>query len=355
MSQFLFNWADAVWAMLLDSSVLLLLGLVLAGLLRLALSEARVARMLTGGKIAAVFKAAGFGIPLPLCSCSVLPVAYQLRQSGVSRGATVSFLISTPESGIDSILLTWTMINPLMTIARPITAFLTAITAGLLEVNGDRREAVPDPIKAVCDSGCGCAAVPSRTNATVGWFSRLYSGLRYAFTDLVSDLSLYLLLGYLMAGLITVFWGPSAGGLPPALSSGWAAYLGAVLIGVPLYICATSSTPLAAALMAAGFSPGAALVFLMVGPATNLASIAVVGRILKGWSVVRYLVVIVTVSILCGLALDAIVTWLPSWWSAGVHSEMAEHDTGLVHFGAACILAGLITWYSLDRLRRWLR
>ena len=341
--------------MLLDSAALLLLGISLAGLLRLALSDARVVGLLTGGKVASVFKAAGFGIPLPLCSCSVLPVAYQLRQSGVSRSATVSFLISTPESGIDSILLTWTMINPLMTIARPITAFLTAITAGLLESNDDDPQPKVSPAQPECTSGCGCPAESDKPQSTGGWLLKIGSGLRYAFTDLVADLSVYLLLGYLLAGLVTVFWGPSAGGLPPELSHGWAAYLGSLLFGVPLYICATSSTPLAAAMMAAGFSPGAALVFLMVGPATNLASITVVSRILKGWSVVRYLAVIVVVSVLCGLALDAIVVRIPSWWSSGVHSGMAEHDAGILHIGAACILIGLVLWHTLVQLKQRLQ
>jgi len=333
--------------MLLDSSLLLLAGLGLAGLIRLLLDENRVSRFLAGNKASSVFKAALFGIPLPLCSCSVLPVAYQLRRSGVSKGATAAFLIATPESGADSIVLTYSLMDPIMTVARPITAFLTALTAGLWEniadADSEKVETTTPVAKPACD--CGSCAVERP-----GWPLRVWVALKYAYTDLLPDLAVYLLIGYLLGGLVASLWGGDAGGLPESLRSGWGAYAGAMLIGLPLYICALSSTPLAAALLAAGFSPGATLMFLMVGPATNVATLVVVSKVLRGWSVARYLGSIVVVSLLCGLALDAVY---------GAFAGGYDHTVGLAdHAGsapwwdwtAAIVLSASVLWYTSRQL-----
>ncbi len=344
--------------MLVDSATLLLLGLVLAGLVRLVLNEQTIQRHLSGAKISTVFKAALVGIPLPLCSCSVVPVAWELRKAGVSRGGTVSFLVSTPESGVDSIALTWSLMDPVMTVARPVVAFVTAITAGLWQTAVDRGEAADKPVaidlgttKPVSNDGC-CPSDPPTEVEQISLPTRLWSGVTYAFTDLIADLSLYLLAGYLLAGLVAALWAGPDAGLPGFFSHGWGAYLGAVVIGLPLYICATSSTPLAAAMVLAGFPPGAALVLLMVGPATNLASLAVVSRMLRPAALVRYLLVIVVVSVLCGLALDQVYTGLGIMpdYASGVTDEDGGGSTFEV---LAAALAGLlIVGYSLRRLGR---
>jgi len=335
--------------MLLDSAGLLLVGLALAGLIRIVLTEKFAAKFVSGNSSANVFKAALLGVPLPLCSCSVLPVAYQLRESGVSRGATVSFLISTPESGVDSIALTYSLMDPAMTVARPVTAFLTAIAAGLWEnqSEADPQSPLPDTPTDNCSDSCGCTEKDSPPSASLA--SRVLGGLRYAFTDLISDLAPYLLLGYLLAGVVAVIWGGDGGGLPEVLRSGWGAYAGALVIGLPLYICATSSTPLAAALLAAGFSPGAALVFLIVGPATNVASLVVVRRILSGWSFARYLIAVVVVAVLCGLGLDALYSVLGLDSAVAGAGHQHESASPISQFAAVALL-GMVLGYSAKRL-----
>lgn len=337
--------------MLLDSAFMLLIGMALAGLVRLFLNEENIKRLLHGSPKAAVFKSAAFGVPLPLCSCSVLPVAYQLRQSGVSKGGTVAFLISTPESGVDSIMLTWSLTDPLLTVARPVSAFLTAIVAGLLESNNETASPIEDELDNTgqdCCNTCECSdPVPDD-----GWIPRLYSSLRFAFTDLIGDLAVYLLVGYILAGLIgALFLGESIL-LPVWLTAGWGGYAGAVLIGVPLYVCATSSTPLAAALLVAGFTPGAILVFLLVGPATNLASLTVVTRILGRRSTVRYLLSIVVVALLCGIATDKLYELLGM---TGVYQTGHErHAVDGLSFVSAVILSGLILFHTAKRwFGRW--
>ena len=188
-------WGAATWEMLLESALLLLIGLGLAGLLRLVLSEGKLNRFLTGDGAASVFKAALLGIPLPLCSCSVLPVAHQLRQSGVSKGGTVAFLISTPESGVDSMILTYTLMDPIMTIARPITAFLTALTAGLIENQIDPGVTTPNsnPDSSLLETTC-CSCDSDEPKPTSSLPRRIWAALRYAYTDLLDDLAVYLLI-----------------------------------------------------------------------------------------------------------------------------------------------------------------
>ena len=289
--------------MLVESAPYFLLGLALAGIVWVFLNEANLTRLIGKRPAGAVLRAALIGVPLPLCSCSVLPLARELRQSGLSKGATTSFLIATPESSVDSIILTYSLTDPLMTVARPVTAFITASAAGLLENAFDRKvQPVIAPVAdAACPDGCGCE--PSRTGAG-SIVSRLWVGLRHAFTTLLDDLAPYLLVGFLLAGLVAALLGDRISELGMVAGNPAAAYAGAVLIGVPLYVCATSSTPLAAVFLGLGFPPGAVLVFLMVGPATNIATLVVLKKILGFWSTVRYLLTIVVVAVLFGLMVD---------------------------------------------------
>ncbi len=346
MLPFVENWAGATWDMLVDSAFLLIVGLTLAGLLHVFLNEKNIGRLLGHGRKSDVIRAALLGVPLPLCSCSVLPVAKELHRSGVSRGATVSFLISTPESGVDSIMLTYSLTDPILTVARPLTAFLSATVAGFWEKASGQPElpVIAEPVEAM---GCCCSSSPAEPPAQ-SLIARLGGGIKYAFTDLLSDLASYLLFGYLVAGLVAVVLGTDMLVLPESLMAGWGGYLGAIIIGVPLYICATSSTPLAAALLAIGFSPGAVLVFLMVGPATNLASLTVVAQMLKGWSMVRYLTSIVVVAIVCGIAADYIYSWFDL--SNMYRVATMEHGDAFYNSAAATFLLLLIVLYSLKRI-----
>lgn len=341
------SFAGSLWSMLLDSAFLLLLGIFLAGIIRFVLSVKDFQRLLKGGKNTAVFKSALFGVPLPLCSCSVLPVAYQLHHSGLNKGATASFLISTPETGVDSVLLTYSLMDPLMTVARPVSAFLTALLTGFVVNTGHDDETDRPGSSAPACADCGSNSVDQPQHAESLW-QRLTDSVRYAFVDLLGDLSPYLVTGYLLAGAAAVILGNDLVALPEALRSGWAGYAGAIVVGLPLYICATSSTPLAAVLLAAGFSPGAIMVFLLVGPATNIAALTVARKILGGAALAKYLVVIILVSVLCGLGVDALydLSGFSPEYSVGEHSPTG----GLISFSSAVVLSAYVSYLALRKL-----
>jgi hypothetical protein len=306
------------------------------------MNERNIARFLRRDGLTGVFRAALFGIPLPLCSCSVLPVATQLHRSGVGRGGVVSFLVSTPESGVDSIALTYSLTDPLLTVARPVAAFAAALAAGTIEVLRPltgRRTGTQAPSRET--------AVVTETPPAAGG---LVGGVRYAFTDLLADLAPYLVVGYLLAGVTAAALGGEAAFLPATVRSGWIGYAGALVLGLPMYICATSSTPLAAVLLAAGFSPGAVLVFLLVGPATNLASVVVVRSVLGLMATIRYLVVIAVVAVISGLVIDQLygLLELTPEYTAG---NPAAAD-GWLHTAAAALLSLLIVFHGARKLRR---
>lgn len=296
------------WDILLASAIYVLFGILVAGLLKMFLSPETVAKQLGRGRFLPVIKAAFFGIPIPLCSCGVLPAAASLRKQGANKGATVAFLISTPESGVDSIAISYALLDPIMTVARPLVAFVTAFIAGISE----NFMASPDPpaeenANAACPvDGCcdGENCPPEQHRHHHSFFEKVRTGMRYSFSELWGDLAGWFFIGLLLAGIITA-------AIPEDLFSshlggGLSSMLIMLVIGIPLYICATASTPIAAALVLKGVSPGAALVFLLVGPATNLASLSVLVGFLGKRATVLYLAVIASISVLAGLLLDRI-------------------------------------------------
>jgi uncharacterized membrane protein YraQ (UPF0718 family) len=333
--------------MLVESSFLFLIGILLAGLLWYFISERYVARLLAGKGLGQVWRAALIGLPLPLCSCSVLPVATQLRRSGAGKGGVAAFLTATPETGVDSIALTYTLTDPILTVARPVTAFVTSIAAGGAEVIFGRRDSAAVSragditARSCCNDNCGCgdALADSEPREESRTFSE---SMRYAFTNLLGDLAPYLFVGFVLAGLVAALLGGSIAELPALLRAGWGGYVGAILVGLPLYICASSSTPLAAVLLAAGFSPGMVLVFMLTGAATNVSSIVVIKEILGKIATARYLVVIVLVSVVAGILTDHIYAWFsisPVYTAA---SPEAGHSWWEV---ASAIALGLLILY----------
>jgi hypothetical protein len=293
---------EAVRRMFYEAGIYVMVGLVAAGLIHVFVSRRWMVAWLGGRGFGSVVKAALLGAPLPLCSCSVLPAACALRNKGAGRGATVSFLISTPETGVDSIAVTWALMGPLMAIVRPVAAVATAMVAGFLETVRERREpppVIPGPACAICNSDtCEHVAGPGR-------WSRFWN---FVLFDMGDDLGPSLAAGLVLAGIV--------GALVPNdffetyLGSPWASMLLALVVGLPLYVCATASTPLAAALLLKGMNPGAVLVFLLVGPATNLATILVVARLFGKVSAALYVGTIAAMSLLCGAVLDLAVTGL---------------------------------------------
>lgn len=307
-----FVWAvlKESWHLLEDAAVYILFGLMAGGLLKTFLSPEYVARHLGRGRLMSVLKAALFGVPLPLCSCGVLPAAAALKKQGASRGAIAAFLVATPETGVDSISITWALLDPIMTVARPVAAFLSAVAAGLSENLINPPESAPaSKSDVVCAGGCGCSGDCASEKddfraADKSLAARLGDSLRHAAIDLWEEIAGWFWLGIVLAGVIGVLVPETMFGR--YLGGGLSSMLLMLAVGIPLYICASASTPIAAAMILKGVSPGAALVFLLVGPATNVTSMSVLVGLLGKWATVRYLVAISVVSVLCGLAVDEI-------------------------------------------------
>lgn len=343
---------NASWNMLQEASLYIVLGLFVGGLLKVFLSPAYVASHLGSGRFKSVFKAALFGIPIPLCSCGVLPAAASLKKQGANNGATTAFLISTPESGVDSISLSWALLDPIMTVFRPVSAFISAFIAGAAE-NMLHPPGAQETMQALqscqvdnCCDGTDCSTEEHRNHH--GFFEKMITGVRYAFTELWSDLVVTFFIGVLLAGIISVL-------LPEAffqtyLGGGLSSMLLMLVVGIPLYICATASTPIAAAFILKGVSPGAALVFLLVGPATNIASLTMLTGLLGKRATVLYLLSISIVSVLCGLALDSIYTVF-SISPQAVMGQAAELMPGWIKTGATFFLLALSGAMMLSFLR----
>lgn len=338
--------ATASWDILLESSGFILFGFFVAGLLKAFVPGDLVARHLGKGRFSGIVKASAFGIPLPLCSCGVLPAAAGLKEQGAGKGATASFLISTPETGVDSIAVSWALLDPVMTIIRPVSAFFTAIITGVLVTLFDRdpKPVPPSPFQMApqgCSDGCGCH---DSENAPSGFIDKLKSGMRFAFGELFDDISRWLIFGIILAGVITAF-------LPPEIISNWFGdgflpMVAVLVIAVPLYICATASTPIAAALALKGLSPGAALVFLLAGPATNAAALTVISKILGKKMTAIYLFSIVAVSLLLGVITNKIYFMLgldiTSWVASGDHSGHGPIAIGFAVIMILMMLSGFI-------------
>jgi uncharacterized membrane protein YraQ (UPF0718 family) len=285
----------------------------------------------------------------------VLPAAVSLRKQGASNGATTAFLISTPESGVDSISITYALLDPIMTIARPVVAFVTAAVAGITEnlfgTDSDTTRITPDlscPVDGCCD-GQNCSPEKHRHHHT--FWEKFSAGMRFAIGDLWEDLAAWFLIGLVLAGLITALVPPDM--FSRYLGSGLPAMLIMLAIGIPLYICATASTPIAAALILKGVSPGAALVFLLAGPATNMASLTVLTGTLGKRATAIYLASIAICAVVFGLIVDQVYVSLGISAQAvvGQASEIVPEWAGLI--GAIAILGMSVkpVWGAIRALR----
>ncbi len=340
------------WDLLLESSIYVIFGLLVGGILRAFLNPGSVARHLGTGRFKSVFKAAFFGIPLPLCSCGVLPAAVSLKKQGADKGAVTAFMISTPESGVDSIAITWALLDPVMTIARPVAAFVTATVAGIAEnFLGSKTEGktkLPDlscPVDGCCD-GIDCSAEEHQNHHTL--MEKIRTGLKFAVTDVWNDMAVWFLFGLLLAGIITTLIPEDV--FARYLGGGLSAMLLILVIGIPLYICATASTPIAAALILKGVSPGAALVFLLVGPATNITSLTVLMGVLGKRATAIYFTAVATCAVLFGLAVDYV------YLSLGI-SAQAIIGTASELFPYTLELAGavILLLLSVKPVTRWIK
>lgn len=358
MGTFLVDWLQALWMILVESGPYLLVGFVIAGVLSVVVPATWIARKLGGNDVRSVATAAIIGVPVPLCSCSVIPTATQLRRSGASRGATTSFLISTPETGVDSIGATWALMDPLMTVVRPIAAFLTAFASGIaVNLLGQESKGPSGPLdtpetSAGGGSCCSHAAADAPDHghdhahdhdhgddtSTAPLPRRV---LRYAFGTLLDDLTPWFLIGFAVSGLIVV--AVPDGFFSGTLFDGWVAMLAMLFAGVPLYVCATASTPIAAAMMAKGLAPGAALVFLLAGPATNIATMLVVRDLLGRRVLAIYLTSIAALSLLLGAVVNRLY---PAF---GLDPRAMDVSPGAMDHGPIATAAGALLAVLLAR------
>lgn len=278
----------------------LLLGFLIAGILHAFVPKTLYAKYLAPNNFRSVVLAALFGVPLPLCSCGVIPTAMSMRREGASRAATVSFLIATPQTGVDSIVATASLLGLPFALLRPVAAFVTALLGGSLVGTFAGHESAAEP-----------TGNPEAQTSRRSFVHKCRTALRYGFVDMMQDIGRWLLIGLLIAGLITVL-------LPDGFFAAFDGYplarmLLVLVLSVPMYLCATGSVPIAAALMLKGLSPGAALVLLMAGPATNAAAILVIGKVLGRKTLLLYLGAIVAGAVGFGLAIDYL---LPAGWFA---------------------------------------
>ena len=282
------NFFTSLLNVVCEMAPYLLLGFLIAGMLHVFVPQKFYSKYLSRNNKLSVLWAALLGIPLPLCSCGVIPTAIGLRNEKASKGAIASFLIATPQTGIDSILATFSLMGLGFAIVRPVAALITGVCGGLLVNRLVRDDEVYNETSSACQVESG---------------SRIWRVLKYAYYDMIRDIGLRLVIGLIVAALIQVVVPDEfflSFGSQPLLQM-----LVILAIAVPMYICSTGSIPVAAALMMKGLSPGAALVMLMAGPAVNLASILVVHKSLGRRFNSVYLLTIVGFSILFGLLLNA--------------------------------------------------
>lgn len=321
-----------------EMSPYLLLGFFFAGLLRVVFPARIITRYLGGRNFRSVLNASLLGVPMPLCSCGVLPTGIGFYKNGASRGASTSFLISTPQTGVDSILATYAMLGLPLAIIRPVVALLTGLGGGLLANRADRISAKN------MDSGLDkpgtqqvgeiiAESAPERS---------LRELFRYGFVELLQDISKWLIIGMLAAALLSVLI--PADFFTRSVSNEYLSMLMMLVASVPLYICATGSIPIAAVLIMKGLAPGAALVLLMAGPATNIATMAVIGNAMGKKSLWIYLISIIGGALFFGTIVNEFIPrdWITGWMMPGMNEGVHDHHSGWFQWLASGALVLLI-------------
>lgn len=350
---------EALWQLSVTMAPYILFGLFFAGILHELVPDSIVTKHLGKESVASVVKSTVFGIPLPVCSCGVIPLATSIKKSGASKGATLSFLISTPITGVDSIMATYGIFGWIFTLYRAITSMIIAMVAGILTNIFDKEEEIkksafsavspPSTIsfslntlttgeEESCGTGtgscCNAAKKPNTFSFSVA--------MKYAFTTLLGDIAKPLFWGLILGALITV-------AIPENLSEilkeyTLLSYLIVIIIAVPMYVCATASLPIAAGLILSGVSAGAAFVFLSAGPATNTVTIGVVKKMLGTRSLIIYLGSIIVGSIFFGLGLDYLFEISDIDTASLIH---LHEESGLISTLSAVILWGFVFWFMI--------
>ena len=352
------NLFNNIYTLVLDASFWLVIGLFIGGIFKTLIPTEFLHRHLSKDGFAAIIKAAILGAPLPLCSCGVIPAAMGLRDAGASKSATTSFLVSTPETGVDSVFITYAMMGPFMAVVRPVVALVSAITAGSLvsifdyEDTAESSNKKPAEIASSCcsskkeqQSSCEskghehkqadnpeesatCCSTEEADSCSSGEFNsselslfdKVLNGVKYAFTDLLDNIIFWLVIGILFAAVVQTFV-PSD--MLIKYGTGWSGMLVMLLVGIPMYVCATASTPLAAGFLMAGISPGAVIVFLLAGPATNMATLGIINKQMGQRTMILYLTAIMSTALISGF----VVNWLVSLWSIDINQYLVvDHN-----------------------------
>lgn len=314
----------------------ILLGFFLAGVMHAFVPNGLYQKYLGTKSFRSVLNAAILGVPIPLCSCGVIPTAMSLRKEGASKGAAVSFLIATPQTGIDSIIATYSLMGLPFALLRPIAALFTALFGGQMVnlTDNDQNETAPSKTKA-------CSSVKS------SFKDKVIETFRYAYVEMIQDIGRWLIVGLVVAGLITVFVPESFFAL--FAGNSLLSMLLVLVFAIPMYLCATGSIPIAVALMMKGLSPGTALVLLMAGPAVNAASMLVVGKVLGKKTLIIYIMSITLGAILFGLGIDYLLP--PEWFSAPI-ARMAEcSECGPSVFNIICTITLILLLVNAMILR----
>ena len=342
------EWIEQYWEALVlmtaEMAPYLLLGFLIAGILRVFVPRTLYSKHLAKPGMKSVIKAAALGVPLPLCSCGVIPTTVGLRREGASHGACTSFLIATPQTGVDSIAATYSLMGLPFAIVRPLAALFTAIFGGwLVNKYANKNEAMKENDSSISE----CSHVKAEKT---GLLQKVKEAFDYAFVEMMQDVGKWLVVGLLIAALITV-----------AVPNEWLAALHdykllnmliVLAIAIPMYVCATGSIPIAVSLMAKGLTPGAGLVLLMAGPAVNSASMLVIGKVFGKCTLWLYLLSIIVGAMLFGLGIDYL---LPAEWFAvksGI-TEAACHDGGISIFSYIC--TALLLALMIHALWPWKR
>ncbi|MDE6396636.1 MAG: permease, partial [Muribaculaceae bacterium] len=320
---------ESLLYMLNEMSPYILLGFLIAGVMHAFIPQRTFARHLSGTGWKAVVKSAMIGVPLPLCSCGVLPTAIAMKRNGASKAATTSFLVATPQTGVDSIAATWSLLGLAFAVVRPVAALTTAMFGGFA-VGKTEKQA----------STVASETIDRTENEYPTPASKIVGALKYGFVDLVSSIGGWLVAGLIIAALITVYVPGdffSILGRQPILSM-----IAVLIVAVPMYVCATGSIPIAMSLVLKGLSPGTALVLLMAGPAANFASFTLISREMGKKTAALYLGSIIIGAIGFGLVIDYL---LPAEWFAigsAVHGEHCMHAFSMFSTGCSIILGALL-------------
>ena len=300
-----------------EMSFYLLLGFLFAGILHVLVPQQLFSKYLSKNNWVSVFYATLLGIPLPLCSCGVIPTAMALHKEGASKGSVISFLIATPQTGVDSIIATYSLLGLPFAIVRPVAAFFTSIFAGLVTNVFTSNEKT---VKVVVQK--------NKEEQKLSFSQKIKKVFQYGYVEMMEDIGKMLLFGLVIAGLIayfvpdnffTIFKGNTI-----------LTMLLILVVAIPMYVCATGSIPIAIALMMKGMSPGTALVLLMAGPAANIASMMVIGKVLGKKTFIIYLITLIIGAISFGLIMD---NFLPaSWFDVSNFGMAAHHHNGVFYY-----------------------